>query len=365
MRRQFVAGNSAEGVRQRLEEADEIFEIGRRTGDAELEVRAHAYRLRGYLELGDVEGVDRELVAYEALARRLRQPQHLWHVPLLRATRAFIDGRFDEAERQGAEALAGGERAGEPLAQQFFAIQTALRLRLQGREGEIRDAVAEMADRYPAVPAWRCALASIEAQSGNLDSAREQFERIASKGFDKLPYDAQRLMAVSLLADTAATLGDAERAGQLFELLEPYDGLNIVAGRAAASYGPVAGVLGRLARTMGRSDEAERRLEDAIALCRRMGERPFKAIYGHELAALLLERGADGDRERALELLGRALDTARELGMGSLVESALGLRARVAGPRRARRHDLDRLDDRGRGRRAPRPLGPRRRRTAP
>jgi len=77
---------------------------------------------------------------------------------------------------------------------------------------------------------------------------------------------------------------------------------------------------------MGRPDEAERRLEDAIALCQRMGERPFKAFYRFQLAALLLERGTEGNRDRALDLLGRSLEAARELGMRALVERALGLR---------------------------------------
>ena len=331
VRRQFLAGNDAEGARQRLEEADEILELGRRMGDLELEVRAHAYRFRGYLEIGDIAGADRELADYETQSARLRQPQHLWHAPLLRGTRALIDGRFTDAERFGQEALAGGERAGEPLAQQFYAIQTAGRMRLQGHQGEIRDLVAEMADRYPAVPAWRCALASIEAQLGNLDAAREAFEPIAAQGFDNLPYDAQRLIALALLADAAAVLGDGERATELFDLLAPYDGLNLVAGRAASYEGPVAGILGRLARTAGRPAEAEARLETAIDHCARMGERPFKATYRYELAGLLLDRGGEGDRERALDLLGRAIDTAREVGMPVLVERALGLRLAAQG----------------------------------
>ena len=204
-------------------------------------------------------------------------------------------------------------------------------MRLQGREREIRDAVAEMATRYPAVPAWRCALASIDAQMGNLDAAREEFERIASRGFGNLPFDAQRIIALALVADAAAVLGDAERAAELYDMLAPYDGLNLVAGRAASCYGPVAGVLGRLARTMGRADEAEERYETAIAMCERMGEKPFKAFYRYELAALLLERGAEDDRARALDLLGLSIDTARELGMPVIVERALGLRLEAQG----------------------------------
>ena len=74
---------------------------------------------------------------------------------------------------------------------------------------------------------------------------------------------------------------------------------------------------------MGRADEAEARYETAIAMCERMGERPFKAFYRYELAALLLERGADEDRARALDLLGSAIDTARELGMPVVVQRAV------------------------------------------
>ena len=45
----------------------------------------------------------------------------------------MIDGRFDDAERFAQEARLGGERAGEPLANQFFTIQASLRYRLEGR----------------------------------------------------------------------------------------------------------------------------------------------------------------------------------------------------------------------------------------
>ncbi|HYU60265.1 MAG TPA: adenylate/guanylate cyclase domain-containing protein, partial [Solirubrobacterales bacterium] len=49
------------------------------------------------------------------------------------------------------------------------------------------------------------------------------------------------------------------------------------------------------------------------------------------LAAALLARGAAGDRERAVELLGRTLDTAQELGMRKLVERAIALRLEAQG----------------------------------
>ena len=79
----------------------ELLEMAERAGADEMVVRSHAYRLNDMLELGDIAGVDRELEVYTRLAEKLRQPQHLWHIPLLRGMRATMDGRFDEAERAG------------------------------------------------------------------------------------------------------------------------------------------------------------------------------------------------------------------------------------------------------------------------
>jgi class 3 adenylate cyclase/tetratricopeptide (TPR) repeat protein len=331
--RQFVAGNEPQGARQRLDEAREMCELARRMGAPELEVRAHAYQVRAFLELGEVDAADRALAEYERFASRLRQPQHLWHVPLLRGTRALMEGRFEDAERLSAEALEGGERAGEPLALQFWAVQRSLLLRHLGRIEEIRPAVAEMVERFPAVSAWRCALANIETELGNAEAAREAYEPIAASDFGGIPYDSQWVISHSLLADVAAFLRDVPRAERLYEILAPYAGLNVVAGRAAASYSPVDGRLGLLARTLGRLDDAVRHYEDALGFCARTGERPFTARLRWELAELLLERGAEGDRERALELLTLSLDTARELGMRSLVEHALATRLEVQGLR--------------------------------
>jgi class 3 adenylate cyclase/tetratricopeptide (TPR) repeat protein len=330
-RRQFLAGNEPEGARRRLEEADELLELAQRMSDPDLEVRVHAYRIRAYLELGEVAPADRSLADYERLAGKLRQPQHLWHVPLLRATRALMDGRFDEAERLGEEALAGGERAGEPLALQFWAVQRALLLRHYGRIGEIRPAVAQMVERFPAVPAWRCALANLEAELGDVEGARRAYEPLAADDFAGIPYDSQWMVSLALIADVAAFLDDEPRAEQLYELLLPYEGLNVVAGRAAASYGPVAARLGKLAWSLGRLDDAQRHLEQSVAMCLRTGERPFAARGRWELAKLLLERGGADDRERALELLAQSLDAARELGMRTLVEWALSTRLEAQG----------------------------------
>jgi predicted ATPase len=331
VRRQFLSGVGPEATRERLAESKELHDLAKGMGDLELELRSHAYRLRDHLELGDIAAVDRELKAYDRISNELRMPQHRWHAPLLRGMRALIEGRFADSELLSAEALEGGERAQEPIALQFYGIQTSLLRRHQGRSEEMLPIVEQLAERYPAIRAWRCALANIHADMDHPDEARRVFEQVAANGFADIPQDANRLIALALLAETATFLADRPRAQRLYDLIRPYDGLNLVAGRAAACYGPVGAILGMLARVLGRYADAQRHFEGALELCARMGERPFAARTRYELAMLYLERGAAGDSERAMELLGACLDEAHELGMRRLIEQALAVRLEAQG----------------------------------
>jgi eukaryotic-like serine/threonine-protein kinase len=327
-RRQFdLTANAAE----RLEMATELLEIAERAGADEMVVRSHAYRLNNMLMLGDIAGVDRELEVYTRLAEKLRQPQHLWHIPLLRGMRATMDGRFADAEELATEALAGGQRAEEPLATQFYAIQMSVQRTLLGTVDEMIPTVRDLAKRYPAITAWRLALVSFLCESGRLDEGREEFERLAAQDFRDLPLDAQWITGVALVSRAAWRLGDAERAERLHSMLAPYEGITVVAGRAAACSGPVALYLGQLAMTMSRTADAMGHFENAIEMSRSMGDRPFLALGRIGLAEALLARDAAGDRKRALELLGRVLEVGQELGMRPVVESALALRLEAQG----------------------------------
>jgi eukaryotic-like serine/threonine-protein kinase len=330
-RQTFILSATPEAARERLANSDELIELAERAGDRELAVRGHAYRLVALLDLGDVEGADREIDAYARLAEDLRQPQHLWHVPLIRGMRATMSGRFDEAELLAEEARRGGERAEEPLSAQFYALQLSVLRRHRGRVEEVIPSVRAVAERYPAIRAWRLALVSLLAEAGQLEEARAEFERLAAHGFDDIPLDAQWMPAMARISDACAHLGDAERAAILYEKLLPFAGQAIVAGRAAALDAPVSFHLGRLALTMSRADDAISHLEESLELSARMGERPYAAEATQHLASALLKREASGDRERALELLGRCLDAAQEMGMRRLVERALALRLEAQG----------------------------------
>lgn len=320
-----------EAARRGIETNTEIIELARRADDRELEMRAYLNRLRQYLTLGDVVSADRDLDACEKLAAELRQPQHLWQVPLLRATRMMIEGRLDDAERLAREARDAGERAGEPLAQQFYVIQCCLMYRWQGRLGEIAGAVFDKAARYPAIPAWQVAEALVHFELGDVEQARARFDRMAENDFAALPLDGQWGAALAMLSELAFRLGDAERAEVLHSLLEPYSGQTVVAGRAATCWGPVDRCLGLASAAAGRLDRAVSELEAATEHAQQMGDRPFLAECGMNLARVLSRRDRYGDRAWALKLVDRCLRASQEMEMRGITQRALRLKLEIQG----------------------------------
>ena len=99
------------------------------------------------------------------------------------------------------------------------------------------------------------------------------------------------------LAVVAEERGDRESAREQYDALLPYR------GTMTNAHPPVADrVLGLLAQTLGRMDDAASHFEDALAFCRDR----FHGEQGHvsyEYAVLLFARRGPGDREQAIGLM--------------------------------------------------------------
>ncbi len=321
-----------ETVEERLAVAAELRKIAEETGDPELELEGAAWTIIDLLELGDVRGADVQLAAATKLAEAVHRPLYAWWTTIVRSTRAQLDGRFDEAEALANEALAVGQRGQAENAVHYFAMALFNVRREQGRLAEVEDAVGGFIDLYPAIPAWRCAQALLRLETGRPDAAAEAVEAIAAAGeadgFDAtLPRDANWLIGVTLLAEVCAGLGDAARARELYALLEPYAGRNVVVGRAATCNGSASRLLGMLAGTLGEWALAERHFASALEMHAAMGARPWTARTELAWAELLLARGEPGDVEAARARLDAAAELAAELGMVTVAERARALAA--------------------------------------
>ena len=203
----------------------------------------------------------------------------------------------------------------------IFGAQLANLRRQQGRLEELETALTYLlAQQLPSVASQRVGLALLYSELGREVEARREFIALATHDFADLPRDQAWLVSIAFLAQVCAFLADTQHAATLYEFLQPYRRLTIVGGNigTAICIGAASRYLGLLAATLPQWEEAEQHFRDALAMNTRLGARPYVAHTQHEYARMLLARHHPGDREKALELLDRALATAQELGMKGL-----------------------------------------------
>jgi tetratricopeptide (TPR) repeat protein len=138
------------------------------------------------------------------------------------------------------------------------------------------------------------------------------------------------MIAMTLLSDVCADLGDAERAALLYGRLEPYANVNVVIGLAAVCLGSAAGFLGKLAATMGRTEEAAEHFERALAANAEL-QAPACLARTQLDYALLIGSANPGD-PRAAELAEAAADATDRLGLGAVARKASALRTQPRSP---------------------------------
>ncbi len=298
----FITLWEPENSAERLRIASDVVALGEEVRDRELVLRGHVWRAVSLMELGDWVGADMELAVHARLAAELRDPLHLWYVPLFQASRALLEGRLQDAEALAREAYEIGRRTQPQNAAQLFAVQLLGLRTEQGRLDEVAQELADFGRRYPAAPVWRAAATFASAMLGRTEEARRGLESLCAGGMADIPRDAEWLATVAFLVRTGARLGDAQRSGLLAELLEPYADRAIIAGRAAICLGPVARYAGIAAATAGRWELAIGHLERALAMARRWGAEPTVALIRLELADALEGAGDVACAARAREL---------------------------------------------------------------
>ena len=299
----------------------ELCQVAGRSGDPERVVSAHMWRIIAQLLVGDVRGAEMDLAPASRIAQDLRQPAPLWEVCGAQAMLALAAGTLDEADTLGCEAFELGERTQPEAAIPVHRLQRYTLADFHGSLEEVEPAICDLVAEYPARRVFLCVLACLHARLGRPREAKRAVDDLARDRFSALPFDQEWLYGMSLLAETSALLGDADSAVVLYGLLAPWASFNAV-DVAEGMRGSVARYLGMLAATMESWDDAELQFEEALAMNEQMGASPWLAHTRHDYAGMLLARGHPGDRERALELAGRALEDYRSSGMTAYTPEA-------------------------------------------
>jgi tetratricopeptide (TPR) repeat protein len=186
--------------------------------------------------------------------------------------------------------------------------------RAQGRLAEIEEVMRRSVEEYPSLPRFPSALAHLYFELGREPEARTALEAMLSRDLEHEYLDAEWLFTISMLAAPCAGLGDSDAVERLYSMLLPYE-LLYAQAPVESVFGAVGTSLGVLAAALERFEDAERHFDIAIETERAMRARPWLAHAQHNLAAMLVARGAAADSGRARELLDDARTTYRELGM--------------------------------------------------
>jgi tetratricopeptide (TPR) repeat protein len=296
---------------ERLATASAMIEAAHAAGDREASLQGHNWRVVDLMELGRVADASAEIDRYDALAHRVGLPHYRWYAPLWRACLAMLAGRWSEIAELGERALALGRQADDPNAPFLVRLQRVHALAQQRRFADVDRAwVAERTEDPLAGVAWKAGLALLDAELGNAASAHRLIGQFMRDGRAATLMNAN-WHAAGLLAEAAARIGDRAAAAVLYAQLAPHARLFPVVARGVACYGSAEYFAGRLAATLGRLDEAEVRLRDAVRENDSAGAAPRAALALASLGDVMTARGSYAAARDALDeaaARARALD---------------------------------------------------------
>jgi DNA-binding CsgD family transcriptional regulator len=322
-----AATTGPDHVEERLAIGTCLVELGSRSDWTVQALWGRLWRIDSLFQLGDLASVPIELTELQEIVRRLHQPFFRWHLVRSQAALAYVTGRFDEALQLAEEAFAVGRSEQHSTTEIVYRGTRAWLAFDVGGSAPLEDYLAMTArgPRYD-LPVTNAGALNMELALGRKAAAKDRFDRVIS-AYPRWEKDGRWLMVTSLLAEPAIALGSQDQVLMLYEALRPYSRLFAVSGAGAASCrGAVARQVGELAAALGRSEEAERYLSEAILLNRKAGAAPFTAYSQFSQARLLAERAANA---RAMAQARATLDAASRLGMRPLRERSANLVAQL------------------------------------
>ena len=304
-------------VERRLAAIKEILDCASTANDTRLELLGRRLKVVALLESGAIAKVDDEVASYANRADKLGQVVYSWYVPLWRALRATMDGRFDDADRFRREAVRLGEAGHSENAAMLTGSQRAM------SRCELGDPTAvaffeEVMVRWPGLAIMaRPGLAYAHAASGDGRRAQEVLAVVDVHDYSIGALGSEWLASVVMLAHAAALAGTESLAAPLYAALIPFRGRHAIDGIGCYDMGTVERPLGMLAALRGDTALAKEHFQEALRQHRHIGARLLIAgtlrDAGRALDdAVMLEQANEVYSALELDGMPRALDTSAD-----------------------------------------------------
>lgn len=310
--------------RLEAETALEAADLLRPQGDLWNLVDALGVYLWAAVQCGELDAVTRFEDEATELAVRLGHRGPELHVLIAKGQRDWLaEGNLDRLEAFGQSAIALSQSAGMPWFRMFEGwVATAAFWR--GRWQEARDRIAENA-RHEAGGAFSGIMWGLLFMSEAYLDHRDTALSMLAERRDTFPTPGQSntvgaWQALLGAVEGLTVLGERDRAAELYPLvLEARDTGTVVSYDARRLVETIAGMG---AAAAGAWEQADAHYQTALEQAHEIpfqGEQPEVRRWW---ATMLLDRDRPGDRDRARDLLGEAVEGYRDLGMVRHLELA-------------------------------------------
>ncbi|MDP1818759.1 MAG: hypothetical protein Q8K58_02555 [Acidimicrobiales bacterium] len=287
-------------------------------GDGWIVTGAQAWKVADHYARSDRDALEQEVVAMRGQIHAARVTEANYYVALFDASLALEDARLEVAEQLTQRALEVGTALGDPIVQNQYGAQLLAVRIAQGRGVELEPVIEMIAAAEPGIP-WRLTLPAVLADAGRAQEAADELDRLMDGGIRDLKQDGNYQVFLLLLSSAAHVLRHERTAGWARDRLRPYRGVRFTGGVFAVTAGTGSAALGLAEATLGRFDDAEALLLEALDSDRRVRSRYWEARTGSWLAGVYALRGAVGDAERAAETAALARLIAEPAGLGSVL----------------------------------------------
>lgn len=318
--------NNAPNIRDHFDAfVEEALELSASIPDPVLAWHAHLLGSRRARSRAETDEMLQHDQICSTVAEQVGQPVLRFVCMQSKAVAAMVLGRLDDAEAAATEAFAIGSNAGHPDALSIYVAQVASIRLMQGNAEEFIELLTDVTSQNPNVPAYRAGLAAACVSTGRLEQAHDALAPDIADSFASFQLDGAWATAMHLCAEVVANLDLPEPAEVLINLIEPY--ADVVPNSVLTCYEVFHHSLGELHTIVGRFDAAEEQFALAEETHARMHAPFFLTRTRLSWAEMLLRRSLGDDRQRALDLGGRARATAESYGYGHLIERADRLEA--------------------------------------
>ena len=227
----------------------------------------YSFRTWALFEASDREGAEAFIERHRCSAEESRSPFDIAVNTVYRAAWAFMQGRF--AERRN-------DLPNRPLQlvvnctlrelPECWACRCSACGGSRAGSGNLSHSSEFFLAQHKEAGAWRPGLAVIYAGGARRrEEAQDQFEHLARFDFADIPRDSMWMVTMTYLADVCTFLHDQARAATLYEMLLPYEHLNVVIGGNSVCCGAVSRHSAALAATLERWDDAQSHFGSSVS----------------------------------------------------------------------------------------------------